>query len=90
MSDFYSVETVGHGGCLVCDDEHVDTKPEAWAEARRQMALYPEYSTLVYRGRYLTDEEYSPRSYTFLWASRGHPDDNASLPRSPRDDEYEG
>ena len=83
MSDCYSIETVGHGGCLVCDDVDVDTRPEAWAEARRQMRLYPEYSTLVYRGSYA-------RGYTFLWSSRGHWDDNPGLPRSPRDDEYEG
>ena len=90
MSDFYSIETVGHGGCLVCDDVDVDTKAEAWAEARRQMRLYPEYSTLVYRRRCLTDEAYGPRAYDFLWSSRGHPDDNPDLPRSPRDDDYEG
>lgn len=90
MSDFYSVETVGHGGCLVCDDVHVDTKREAWAEARRQIALYPEYRTDVHLGRYLTDDEFSARSYALLWSSRGNPDDHIDLPRSPRDDEYEG
>ena len=92
MTHFYSVETVGADWCFVCDDIHTDTKAEAWDQARRNVATYPEYCTLVYAGEYgtITPEGAFNARLTLVWTSRPTPDDDPSLPRSTRDDYYEG
>ena len=91
MVDYYQIETVGHDWCLACEPEIADDKPSAWSHARRTVAAYPEYCTIVYAVE-PCDHPTAGVLYccTPLWRSRPGPDDDPTLPRSTRDDDYEG
>ena len=91
MFEYYDIETVAHNWCLACDPEIGDHKPEAWQHARRAAAAYPEYCTIVY-GVEPVEHPTAGTLYrsTPLWYSRPGPDDDPTLPRSTRDDDYEG
>ena len=91
MIDYYEIQTVGHDWCLACEPEIADDKPAAWSHARHAAAAYPEYCTIVYAVEPF-DHPTAGVLYRFspLWSSRPDPDDDATLPRSTRDDDYEG
>ena len=91
MVDYYEIETFGHNWCLACEPEIADDKAEAWSYARRAVAAYPEYCTIVYA----VEPVQHPTAgllyrCTPLWRSRPDPEDDPTLPRSTRDDDYEG
>ena len=75
MNAPYAVHTVGADWCEVDDTTDCRDKAAAWADARRRVALWPQYCTVVFAcGEDCLD---------ILWTSRPDPDDDPTIPEPP-------